>query len=75
MLDDTAAQVILAIGSGDSIRRVAHHPHTPYEAVRQAVNRLEDIGYVTYDDGLSVVFLDEVDQFEEPSVTTTAEYR
>jgi len=29
----------------------------------------------SYDDGLSVVFLDEVDQFEEPSVTTTAEYR
>jgi Mn-dependent DtxR family transcriptional regulator len=75
MLDDTAAQVILAIGSGDSIRRVAHHLHTPYEAVRQAMNRLEDVGYVTYDDGLSVVFLDEIDQFEEPSVTTTAEYR
>ena len=64
MLDDTAAQVILAIGSGDSIRRVSHHLHTPYEAVRQAVNRLEDVGYVTYDDGLSVVFLDEIDQFE-----------
>jgi len=43
--------------------------------VKQAVNRLEDVGYITYDDGLSVVFLDEVDQFEEPSVTTTAEYR
>jgi hypothetical protein len=43
--------------------------------VKQAVNRLEDVGYITYDDGLSVVFLDEVDQFEEPSITTTAEYR
>ena len=42
VLDDTAAQVILAIESGDSIRRVAQHLHTPYEAVRQAVNRLED---------------------------------
>ena len=55
VLDDTAAQVILAIESGDSIRRVAQHLHTPYETVRQAVNRLEDAGYVTYDDGLSVV--------------------
>jgi len=55
VLDDTAAQVILAIESGDSIRRVAQHLHTPYETVRQAVNRLEDAGYVHYYDGLSVV--------------------
>ncbi|MFY4815005.1 helix-turn-helix domain-containing protein [Haloarcula sp. AONF1] len=55
VLDDTAAQVILAIESGDSIRRVAQHLHTPYETVRQAVNRLEDSGYISYDDGLSVV--------------------
>jgi DNA-binding Lrp family transcriptional regulator len=55
VLDDTAAQVILAIESGDSIRRVAQHLHTPYETVRQAVNRLEDAGYVHYDDGLAVV--------------------
>ena len=55
VLDDTAAQVILAIESGDSIRRVAQHLHTPYETVRQAVNRLEDAGYISYDDGLSVV--------------------
>ena len=55
VLDDTAAQVILAIESGDSIRRVAQHLHIPYETVRQAVNRLEDAGYVQYDDGLSVV--------------------
>ena len=45
MLDDTAAQVTLAIESGDSIRRVAQHLHTPYETVRQAVNSLEDAGY------------------------------
>ena len=44
VLDDTAAQVILAIEGGDSIRRVAQHLHTPYETVRQAVNRLEDQG-------------------------------
>jgi DNA-binding Lrp family transcriptional regulator len=55
VLDDTAAQVILAIKSGDPIRRVAQHLHTPYETVRQAVNRLEDAGYVSYDDGLYVV--------------------
>jgi DNA-binding Lrp family transcriptional regulator len=55
VLDDTAAQIILAIESGDSIRRVAEHLHTPYETVRQAVNRLEDAGYVHYDDGLTVV--------------------
>ena len=55
VLDDTAAQTILAIDSGDSIRRVAQHLHTPYETVRQAVNRLEGAGYVSYDDGLTVV--------------------
>ncbi len=55
VLDDTAAQVILAIESGDSIRRVAQHLHTPYETVRQAVNRLENKGYISYDDGLSVI--------------------
>jgi hypothetical protein len=53
--DDMAAQVILAIERGDSIRRVSQHLHRPYETVRQAVNRLEDAGYVRYDDGLSVV--------------------
>ena len=55
VLDDTAAQVLLTIESGDSIRRVAQHLHLPYETVRQTVNRLEDAGYVQYDDGLSVV--------------------
>ena len=46
---------MLAIESGDSIRRVAQHLHTPYETVRQAVNRLENAGFVEYDAGLSVV--------------------
>ena len=55
VLDDTAAQIILAIESSDSIRRVAQNLHTPYETVRQAVNRLEDAGYVRYDNGLSIV--------------------
>ena len=52
LFDGTAARVLLAIESGDSIRQVAQHIHTPYETVRQAVNRLEDAGYLTYDDGL-----------------------
>jgi len=55
VLDDTAAQTIPAIESGDSIRRVVQHLHTPYETVRQAVNWLEDAGYVSHDDGLTVV--------------------
>jgi DNA-binding transcriptional MocR family regulator len=53
VLDDTAARVLLALESRDSIRRVAQHLHTPYETVRQAVNRLEDAGYIEYDNGLS----------------------
>jgi len=55
VLDETAAQIILAIESGDSIRRVSQALHTPYETVGQAVNRLEDAGYVSYDNGLTVV--------------------
>jgi len=54
VLDDTAAQIVLASEPGDSIRRVAHRLQTPYETVRQAVNRLEAAGYLHYDDGLSV---------------------
>jgi DNA-binding Lrp family transcriptional regulator len=55
VIDDTAAQILLSLESGDSIRRVAQNLHTPYETVRQAVIRLEDAGYIQYDDGLSVV--------------------
>jgi len=54
ILDDTAAQIVLAVEPGDSIRRVAQRLHRPYETVRQAVNRLEEAGYLQYDDGLSV---------------------
>lgn len=54
VLDETAAQTILAIRRGDSIRRVAQRLQRPYETVRQAVNRLEDAGYIRYDDGLVV---------------------
>jgi DNA-binding Lrp family transcriptional regulator len=52
--DETAARVLLAVNPGDSIRTVAQHLHTPYETVRQAVNQLEEAGYLRYDDGLFV---------------------
>lgn len=55
VLDDVTAQILLTIESGDSIHRVAQHLQRPYETVRQAVNRLEESGYVDYHDGLSVV--------------------
>ncbi|MES3161208.1 MAG: helix-turn-helix domain-containing protein [Halorubrum sp.] len=54
LFDATAARVLLAIDPGESIRQVAQHLHTPYETVRQAVNRLEAAGYLAYDDGLFV---------------------
>ena len=54
VIDDTAAQVILGLQSGASIRRVAQRLQAPYETVRQAVNRLEDAGFVEYDDGLTL---------------------
>lgn len=52
LFDDTAVRVVLALQPGDPIRRVAQRIHAPYETVRQAVNRLEDAGYLRYDDGL-----------------------
>ncbi len=55
VLDETATRVILALESGDSIRRVAQHLQTPYETVRQAVNRLEAAGYIRYDNGLYII--------------------
>jgi len=54
LMDESAAQVLLATETGDSIRAVAARIQRPYETVRQAVNRLEDAGFVEYDDGLVV---------------------
>jgi hypothetical protein len=54
LLDETTAQVVLAVDPGDSIREVSQHIQRPYETVRQAVNRLEESGFVEYDDGLWV---------------------
>lgn len=55
IFDETAAQVVLAVEEGDSIRSVAQRIQTPYETVRLAVNELEAAGYVEYDNGLTVV--------------------
>lgn len=54
LMDETAAQVLLATEHGDSIRTVAARIQRPYETVRQRVDRLEDAGFVDYDDGLVV---------------------
>ena len=54
LLNETAAQVLLATETGDSIRAVAGRIQRPYETVRQAVDRLEDAGFFVYDDGLVV---------------------
>jgi DNA-binding Lrp family transcriptional regulator len=54
LMDETAAQVLLATETGDSIRAIAGRIQRPYETVRQAVDRLEDAGFVDYDDGLVV---------------------
>jgi DNA-binding Lrp family transcriptional regulator len=52
IFDDTSGQVILTLSPGDSIRQVARRIHAPYETVRQAVNTLEEAGFVQYDNGL-----------------------
>jgi DNA-binding Lrp family transcriptional regulator len=54
LMDGTAAQVLLATEAGDSIRTVAARIQRPYETVRQAVDRLEDAGFVDYEGGLIV---------------------
>lgn len=53
--DDKALKTLLAIDPGDTIVGVAHKIDENRETVRRVVNRLEDAGYVTYTDGLSVV--------------------
>ena len=55
VFDDTSVQIILTLDPGDSIRHVAQRIHAPYETVRQAVNTLEEAGFVQYDDGLYLI--------------------
>jgi len=54
LMNEPAAQVLLATETGDSIRAVAGRIQRPYETVRQAVDRLEEAGLVDYEDGLNV---------------------
>ncbi|WP_081603688.1 RNA polymerase subunit sigma-70 [Natronorubrum tibetense] len=48
-------KTLLAIESGDSISGVARKIDENRETIRRVVNRLEDAGYLVYDDGLDVV--------------------
>jgi len=50
-------KVLLALESGDSISGVARKIDENRETIRRVVNRLEEAGYVAYDDGLQ--FLDQ----------------
>ncbi|QLH81385.1 helix-turn-helix domain-containing protein [Halosimplex pelagicum] len=48
-------KVFLAVDSGDSISGVARKIDENRETIRRVVNRLEEAGYVVYDDGLQLV--------------------
>ncbi|MCU4974956.1 RNA polymerase subunit sigma-70 [Halobacteria archaeon AArc-m2/3/4] len=48
-------KTLLAIDPGDSISGVARKIDENRETIRRAINRLEDTGYVEYDDGLHVI--------------------
>jgi hypothetical protein len=48
-------KVILALDPGDSISGVALKIDENRETIRRVVNRLEEAGYVAYDDGLQLV--------------------
>jgi len=50
-------KVLLALDPGDSISGVARKIDENRETIRRVVNRLEEAGYVAYDDGLQ--FLDQ----------------
>jgi len=47
--------IILALDPGDSISGVARKIDENRETIRRVVNRLEEAGYVAYDDGLHLV--------------------
>jgi len=48
-------KVLLALDPGDSISGVARKIDENRETIRRVVNRLEDAGYIAYDDGLQLV--------------------
>ena len=53
--DEKELKVILALDPGDSISGVARKIDENRETIRRVVNRLEEAGYVAYDDGLYLV--------------------
>jgi hypothetical protein len=72
-------KVILALDPGDSISGVARKIDENRETIRRVVNRLEEAGYVAYDDGLhltdqtlrdvSLEFLTAAADISPPSIT------
>ncbi|MCD2200641.1 MULTISPECIES: helix-turn-helix domain-containing protein [Halobacteriales] len=48
-------KVILALDQGDSISGVARKIDENRETIRRVMNRIEEAGYVAYDDGLQLV--------------------
>ncbi|MDF9748200.1 RNA polymerase subunit sigma-70 [Natrinema salsiterrestre] len=48
-------KVILALDQGDSISGVARKIDENRETIRRVVNRIEEAGYVAYDDGLQLL--------------------
>jgi len=60
------SKVILALDPGDSISGVARKIDENRETIRRVVNRLEEAGYVAYDDGLHLV-----DQTPETPVSSS----
>ncbi|ELY62587.1 helix-turn-helix domain-containing protein [Natronococcus jeotgali] len=48
-------KVILALDPGDTISGVARKVDENRETIRRVVNRIEEAGYVVYDDGLQLV--------------------
>ena len=48
-------KVLLALNSGDSISGVARKIDENRETIRRVVSRLEEAGYVAYDDGLQLL--------------------
>jgi hypothetical protein len=48
-------KVILALDPGDSISGVARKIDENRETIRRVVNRIEEAGYIAYDDGLQIV--------------------
>lgn len=53
-VDDTAAEIVLATSDGDSIRRITQKIDGTYSWVYRWIERLEDIGVVSRDNGVHI---------------------